>query len=190
MVDFQHDIEQCLHVLRNGGIILYPTDTVWGIGCDAANATAIERIFKLKKRSDNKAMIVLVTEKRDVLRYVANPDISVFDYLEEATRPTTVVYPGAIGLAENLTAKDGSIAIRICEDIFCKHLIKRFNKPVVSTSANVSGQAVPKIFTDISIEIKIGVDYIVTHRQDDATIGEPSAVIKWSKDGSITILRP
>lgn len=189
-MNFDKDIEQCLYVLRNGGIILYPTDTVWGIGCDASNSAAIERIFKLKKRSDNKAMIVLVTDKRDVLRYIANPDPNVFEYLEEATKPTTVVYQGAIGLAENLTAKDGSIAIRICEDIFCKHLIKRFHKPVVSTSANFTGQPAPKIFADISIEIKIGVDYIVNHRQDDTTIGEPSSVIKWNKDGSITILRP
>jgi L-threonylcarbamoyladenylate synthase len=189
-MNFEKDIEQCLYVLKNGGIILYPTDTVWGIGCDAANSAAIERIFKLKKRSDHKAMIVLVTDKRDVLRYIANPDLKVFEYLEEATKPTTVVYQGAIGLAENLTAKDGSIAMRICEDVFCKHLIKRFHKPVVSTSANISEQPAPKIFTDISIEIKIGVDYIVNHRQDDTTIGEPSSVIKWNKDGSITVLRP
>jgi L-threonylcarbamoyladenylate synthase len=188
-MNFEKDIEQCLYVLKNGGIILYPTDTVWGIGCDAANSAAIERIFKLKKRSDNKAMIVLVTDKRDVLRYIANPDLKVFEYLEEATKPTTVVYQGAIGLAENLTAKDGSIAMRICDDVFCKHLIKRFHKPVVSTSANISGQPVPGVFTDISIEIKIGVDYIVNHRQDDTTIGEPSSVIKWNKDGSVTVLR-
>jgi L-threonylcarbamoyladenylate synthase len=190
MVDFQHDIEQCLLALRNGGIIMYPTDTVWGIGCDASDAKAVERIFKLKKRSDNKSMIVLVAEERDVLRYVANPDPKVFEYLEQATKPTTVIYQGAIGLAENLTGKDGSIAIRICEDIFCKNLLKRFRKPIVSTSANISGIHSPQIYSDIPLEIKIGVDYIVEFRQDDTNIGEPSSIVKWNKDGTVTVIRP
>ncbi len=189
MVDFEKDIEQCLFALRNGGIILYPTDTLWGIGCDATNEKAVQRIYQLKKRSDNKAMIVLVAEERDVIRYVANPDTRVFDYLQETTKPTTVIYPGAIGLAENLTGRDGSIAIRICHEIFCIHLLKRFRKPIVSTSANITGQAPAILFTDITIEIKIGVDYIVNYRQDDTTIAEPSAVIKWNK-GSAEIIRP
>jgi L-threonylcarbamoyladenylate synthase len=190
MINFEKDIELCLQALRGGGIILYPTDTIWGIGCDATNEKAIERIYKLKKRSDNKAMIALVTEERDVMQCVANPDSRVFEYLEQVTKPTTVVYKGAIGLAENIVGKDGSIAIRICSDIFCRHLIKRFRKPLVSTSANISGRPVPTIFSDIEIEIKIGVDYIVTHRQDDTTAAEPSTVIKWNKDGTVTVLRP
>src|SRR5215813_8053891 len=143
MTDFEKDIEQCMMALRGGGLILYPTDTVWGIGCDATNENAAERIYKLKKRSDNKAMIVLVAEERDVLQHVANPDLRIFDYLQEAAKPTTVVYKGGIGLAENIVGKDGSIAIRICRDDFCRHLIKRFRKPIVSTSANISGQPVP-----------------------------------------------
>jgi len=189
MTGFEKDIEQCLKVLKDGGIILYPTDTVWGIGCDATNAEAVAKIYQLKKRPDEKAMIVLAAEERDVLQYVASPDLQVFDYLLETKKPTTVIYDGAIGLADNLIGQDGSIAIRICREEFCKHLIKRFRKPIVSTSANISGQAAPKLFTDITDEIKDGVDYIVHHRQDDKTIAEPSAVIKWN-NGMVEILRP
>lgn len=189
MVNFDNDIEQCLKVLRGGGLILYPTDTVWGIGCDATNERAAERIYKLKKRSDSKAMIVLVTDEREVLQHIANPDMRVFDYLHQVTKPTTVVYRGAIGLAENIVGSDGSIAMRICRDLFCRHLLKRFHKPIVSTSANISGQPVPSVFSDISVDIKIGVDYIVNYRQDDNMPARPSSVIKWNKDGTVTVLR-
>jgi L-threonylcarbamoyladenylate synthase len=187
MIDFEKDIELCLQALRGGGIILYPTDTIWGIGCDATNEKAVERVYKLKKRTDNKAMIVLVAEERDVLQYVANPDKKVFDYLAEVTKPTTVVYKGAIGLAENIVGKNGSIAIRICEDIFCRQLLKRIRKPLVSTSANISGQATPGIYDDISIDIKIGVDYIVNYRQDDKQPASPSTLVKWEKGQAIMI---
>jgi L-threonylcarbamoyladenylate synthase len=188
MVNFEKDIELCLHALRGGGIILYPTDTIWGIGCDATNEKAVERIYKLKKRSDNKAMIVLVTEQREVLQYVANPDIRVFDYLDTVTKPTTVIYKGAIGLAENVVGKDGSIAMRICQDEFCRQLIKRLRKPLVSTSANISAKPIANVYDEIGIEIKIGVDYIVTHRQDDKEPAAPSSLIKWEK-GQATIIR-
>jgi len=189
MVNFEKDIEQCLKTLHSGGLILYPTDTVWGIGCDATNEKAVERIYALKNRPDEKAMIVLVADERDVLRYVASPDLQVFDYLLETQKPTTVIYEGAIGLADNLVAKDGSIAIRICKEEFCKHLIKRFRKPLVSTSANISGQPAAKLFDDITAEIKNGVDYVVNYRQDDSTIASPSSVIKWS-NGLVEVLRP
>ena len=188
MVDFQHDIDQCLQVLRNGGIILYPTDTVWGIGCDATNANAVEKIYEFKKRPDEKAMIVLVADEKEVLQHVANPDLQLFDHLKKTTKPTTVIYDGAIGFAANLLAKDGSIGIRICKDRFCKHLIKRFRKPIVSTSANISGEPVAKTFAEINDEIKNGVDYIVKYRQDDKKIAEPSSVIKWSK-GNVIMIR-
>ena len=187
--DFEKDMEQCLQVLKKGGLILYPTDTVWGIGCDATNAAAVERIYKLKKRADGKAMIILVAEERDVLQYVAAPDLQVFDYLQATSKPTTVIFEGAIGLADNLVAKDGSVAIRICRDEFCRHLIKRFRKPIVSTSANISGQPVAGIFIEIQDEIKQGADYIVRYRQNDKTIAAPSSVIKWS-NGAATIIRP
>ena len=189
MVDFENDIEQCLKVLQNGGLILYPTDTVWGIGCDATNEKAVEKVYKLKRRPDEKAMIVLVADERDVLQYVASPDLAVFDYLQEAKKPTTVIYEDAIGLADNLVGKDGSIAIRICNEKFCKHLIKRFRKPIVSTSANISGEPAAKIFADINEQIKSGVDYVVNYRQDDKTIAAPSSVIKWN-NGHLEIIRP
>jgi L-threonylcarbamoyladenylate synthase len=189
MMNFDNDIEQCLQVLQQGGIILYPTDTVWGIGCDATNVEAVKKIYAIKNRQDEKAMIVLVAEEREVLQYTASPDLSVFDYLQQTQKPTTVIYDGAIGLADNLIGKDGSIAIRICNETFCRHLIKRFRKPIVSTSANISGQPTAKIFTEISDEIKSRVNYIVQYRQDDKTIASPSSVIKW-ENGNVTVLRP
>lgn len=188
MIDFEKDIEQCLQVLKNGGLILYPTDTVWGIGCDATNEKAVEKVYRLKKRSDEKAMIVLAADEREVLQHVAAADLSVFDYLQEAKKPTTVIYEGAIGLADNLIGEDGSIAIRICEEPFCKHLVKRFRKPIVSTSANISGEPTAKIFSAISEEIKKAVDYIVQYRQDDSKLAELSAVIKW-ENGKIIVVR-
>ena len=188
MVDFEEDIIECLAVLKAGGLILYPTDTVWGIGCDATNAVAVERVYRLKKRPDEKAMIVLVADEREVLQYVAAPDLQVFDYLQETKKPTTVIYQGAIGLADNLIAEDGSIAIRICKENFCKHLIKRFRKPIVSTSANISGEPVNLLFESIPGEIKSGVDYIVHYRQDDEVKAQPSSVIRWD-NGRVEILR-
>ena len=187
---FIADIEACLRVLENGGLILYPTDTIWGIGCDATNEDAVAKIFALKNRPDSKALIVLIADERSLLQYVASPHIEVFDYIQGVSKPTTIVYENAIGLAGNLLAEDGSVGIRICADEFCKHLIKRFKKPIVSTSANVSGFPPPKVFTDIDIAVKGGVDYVVHYRQKDVTPVEPSAVVKCNKDGSFTILRP
>ncbi len=186
---FLNDIEECMKVLRNGGLILYPTDTVWGIGCDATNENAVKKLYGVKKRADEKAMIVLVADEREIVQYVAAPDLQVFDYLQQTTKPTTVIYEGAIGLAENLIAKDGSIAIRICKEEFCKHLIKRYRKPIVSTSANISGQPLAKIFADITDEIKNAVDFIVEYRQQDHQAAEPSAVIRW-QNGRIETIRP
>jgi L-threonylcarbamoyladenylate synthase len=188
-MNFEKDIERCLDVLKSGGLILYPTDTVWGIGCDATNKKAAEKIYKLKKRSDEKAMIVLVAAEKDIMQHVAAPDLSLFDYLEKTTKPTTVVYDGALGFADNLVGKDGSIAIRICKDEFCRQLIKRFRKPIVSTSANISGKSAPKFFKEISDEIKNGVDFIVHYKQNDESSAEPSSLIKWN-NGNVTILRP
>lgn len=187
---FNADIEACLTVLESGGLILYPTDTIWGIGCDATNEDAVAKIFALKNRPDSKALIVLIADERSLLQYVASPHIEVFDYIQGVSKPTTIIYENAIGLAGNLLAEDGSVGIRICADEFCKHLIKRFRKPIVSTSANVSGFPAPKVFTDIDIAVKGGVDYVVAYRQDDMTRVEPSAVVKFNKDGRFTILRP
>ncbi len=190
MMNFETDIQACVKMLERGGLILYPTDTIWGIGCDATNAAAVEKIYQLKQRSDEKSMLVLMADERDVLKYVSQPDLAVFDYLAHVTKPTTVIYEGATGLAENLVnQKDGSIGIRLVADEFCRHLLKRFRKPIVSTSANISGQPSPDIFNDISDEIKLGVNYIVEHRQLDMEASLPSSIIKWNSDGTVTVLR-
>ena len=188
-MNFENDIEKCLEVLRNGGLILYPTDTIWGIGCDATNEKAVAKVYQLKQRSDEKALIVLLADERDIMQHVAAPDLSLFDYLDSATKPTTVIYDGAIGFADNLIGNDGSIAIRICRDEFCRHLLKRFRKPIVSTSANISGMPSPKNFKEVSEEIKNGVNYIVQYRQNDETPAQPSSLIKWD-NGKVTVLRP
>ncbi len=186
---FEDDIQNCLRVLKSGGTILYPTDTVWGLGCDATNAAAVKKIYELKKRDDSKALIVLAATERDILQYTASADLSLFDYLETVARPTTVIYEHGLGLADNLLATDGSIAIRICKDEFCRALIKRLGKPIVSTSANISGEPAPGYFGAISLEVKSGVDYIVTHRQNDQAPAQPSSIIKW-QNGKIEVIRP
>ena len=186
---FEAEVEKALEVLRNGGVILYPTDTIWGIGCDATNENTVKRIYEIKNREDSKSMIILVADERDVLQYVAAPDLAVFDFIEEQTRPTTIIFEHAIGLPRNLVAEDGSIAIRIARDEFCKHLVKRLRKPIVSTSANISGQASPKFFAEISDEIKKSVDHVVAWRQDDVTPSQPSQIIKWNNDGTRIVIR-
>ena len=188
MTSFSEDLEHCLDTLKNGGVILYPTDTIWGLGCDATNEEAVARIFRIKQRPDNKSMIVLVADERDILQYVSAVDLSVFDYLASQSRPTTVIYPGAIGLAENLVSEDGSVGIRIVNDEFCRHLIKRFRKPIVSTSANISGMPAPANFKEINYEIRKSADYIVQHRQNDNEPSMPSSIVKWN-NGSVTVIR-
>jgi L-threonylcarbamoyladenylate synthase len=187
---FEYDIEPCLQVLLSGGLILYPTDTVWAIGCDATNVDAVERIYHMKKREHKKAMIVLVAEEKDILTYVTQTDLRIFDYIKGVHQPTTVIYDQAIGLAHNLLADDGSIGIRICRDVFCRQLIKRFRKPIVGTSANISGYPAPISFRDIDALILRGVDYVVNYRRDDTHPGRPSSIVKADKYGGITIVRP
>lgn len=191
-MDFDKDIEQALSVLVAGGLILYPTDTIWGIGCDATNAAAVARVYALKQRGAAKSLIVLMADERDIVKYTSAPDLRVFEYLRTVTKPTTVIYEGAIGLADNLVNTDGTIAIRVVKDrdLFCRHLIKRFRKPMVSTSANISGEPSPAFFKDIDLRVIGGVDYVVYHRRDDLTPSEPSAIIKWNATGVPTIIRP
>ena len=186
---FNTDIEESVKILQNGGLLLYPTDTIWGIGCDATNENAVAKIYQLKKRADEKSMIILLADEQDLPNYITEPNPKVFDYIKGIHKPTTVIYEGAINLAKNLINKDGSIAIRIVKDEFCKQLIKKFRQPIVSTSANISGYPPPTIFADIDVAIKNGVDYIVQHRQDDLTPSSPSAIIKWNADGSLHIIR-
>lgn len=188
-MDFEKDIEQALTVLQNGGLILYPTDTIWGIGCDATNPAAVARVYALKERAAAKSLIVLMADERDILKYTSGPDLRVFDYLHTTTKPTTVIYDGAIGFASNLVNEDGTIAIRLVEEPFCRHLIKRFRKPLVSTSANISGEPAPAFYPGIDPRVVAGVDYVVEYRRDDLEPREPSAIIKWNTDGTPTIIR-
>lgn len=186
---FETEVEKALEVLRSGGVILYPTDTIWGIGCDATNENGVRRIYEIKNREDSKSMIILVADEREILQHVAAPDLAVFDFMQEQTRPTTIIFEHAVGLPRNLIADDGSVAIRIARDEFCRHLIKRLRKPIVSTSANISGQPSPKNFAEVSEEIQRGVDYVVKWRQDDTTIAAPSQIIKWNNDGTRVVIR-
>jgi L-threonylcarbamoyladenylate synthase len=185
----EDDLQSSLEVLHQGGILLYPTDTVWGIGCDATNETAIAKIFELKKRTDSMAFIVLVANEESILEYTNQTNIKIFDYIKGVHQPTTVIYEQAKGLAKNLIAADGSIAIRVCKDLFCNQLIQQFGKPIVSTSANISGYPTPLSFTDISLDIKDGVDYTVRYRQDDPTIQQPSSIVKWDAEGNLIVIR-
>ena len=186
---FDTEVEKALEILRTGGVILYPTDTIWGVGCDATNAEAVRRIYQIKQREDSKSLIILVAEERDILQYVAAPDLAVFDFIEKQTRPTTIIFENAVGLPDNLVAQDGSIAIRLVQDEFCRNLIKRLRKPLVSTSANISGQPSPPFFDAVSGEIKKAVDYVVQWRKDDRTPAQPSQIIKWNSDGSYVFVR-
>ncbi|HUQ97026.1 MAG TPA: L-threonylcarbamoyladenylate synthase [Chitinophagaceae bacterium] len=186
---FETDLQNTLGVLQKGGVILYPTDTIWGLGCDATNSSAIKKIYNLKERPASKSLILLLANAHDLLHYVAAPDPYVFDYINTLQRPTTLIFENAINLPENLIAENGSIGIRIVQDAFCKHLIKRFRKPIVSTSANKSGDPAPQIFSEITDAIKKGVDYCVRWRQDDSTRAQPSQIVKWNKNGTVTVIR-
>ena len=184
------EIKNTLAVVAAGGIILYPTDTIWGIGCDATDAAAIRRIYDLKQRDDSKSLIMLLAEAKDIFRYVANPQPDIVDMIMSFERPTTVIYDQAIGLPDNLVNADGSIAIRVTRDSFCKSLIKRLKKPLVSTSANISGQPSPQAFGEIDPAIINGVDYVVDHRREEKEAIPPSRIIRMHADGSVTVIRP
>ena len=189
MVDFEYEIKQCVKALSEGGVILYPTDTVWGLGCDALNNEAVDRIFSIKKRDANKSMIVLLADARDILQYVAAPHPDIIAIVESFRQPTTVVYENGLGFAGNVVNKDGSIAIRVTTDPFCKALIKRFRKPIVSTSANISGHPTPAIFSMVEKEIVDQADYSVAYRRDDTIIKPPSRLVRINDDGTLEILR-
>lgn len=184
------DIQNALVTLQKGGIILYPTDTIWGIGCDATNELAVEKIYKLKNRNIEKSMIVLLADEKEILKYVYHEKAPVFDFIKGIQKPVTIIYSRARNLANNLINGDGSIGIRLVSDPFCARLIKALGKPLVSTSSNISGYPPPALFTDIDITIKNGVDYIVQHRQDDTVSAIPSTVIKLNDNNSFTIIRP
>jgi L-threonylcarbamoyladenylate synthase len=187
---FESELVTALETLRAGGIILYPTDTIWGLGCDATNEDAIRRIYSLKQRADTKSLIILVAGERDVLPHVAAPDPAAFAFLEEQDRPTTIIFDDAIGLPPALVGEDGTIAIRIVQDPFCRHLIRRLRKPLVSTSANISGMPSAPSFASIDPAITAGVDHVVRWRHDETKPAQASRIVRWHRDGSHTIIRP
>ena len=185
---FDDDINNCLQAVTNGKIILYPTDTVWGIGCDALNSNAIKKIYQLKKREEKKSMIILLASENDISKYVLHPSKKIIDYILLQKKPTTAVFNEAINLPETLINIDGSIAIRVVKDNFCEAIIKKLNKPLVSTSANISGEKTPANFAQISDEIKNGAGYIAEHRRYENEIRKPSSIIKLINN-EIEILR-
>ena len=185
----QEDIKNAIEVMKQGGVILYPTDTVWGIGCDATNAEAVAKVYKIKKRDDSKALICLVDSDARLQRYVRNvPDVA-WDILDIATKPTTIILDGAINLAPNLIAEDGSIALRITKEPFSHELCYRFQKPLVSTSANISGEPAAANYNDISQELLDAVDYVCFSRRQEHKPHTPSSIIKLKEDGEVTIIR-
>jgi L-threonylcarbamoyladenylate synthase len=189
ITSFTEDITKAVEVLRSGGIILYPTDTIWGIGCDATNPAAVKRIFEIKQRQDTQSMLVLMENPNLLNSYITEVPEIAWELIEVTDTPLTIIYPGAKNLATNLLAQDGSIGIRITNEAFTQQLIQRFRKPVVSTSANISGQKTPQNFSEISDEIKKLVDYVVVFRQDDLSRSNPSGIIKLGVGGQIEIIR-
>jgi len=189
----EQDIKNAVEVLRRGGVILYPTDTVWGIGCDATNADAVRRVYDIKQRDDSKALICLVDSDARLQRYVRNvPDVAwqLIDSLKEAdSRPTTLILDGAAGLAPNLIAEDGSIALRITQEDFSHELCYRFQKAIVSTSANISGQPAAQNYCDIDQRILDAVDYVCWSRRQEHKPHQPSSIIRLRPDGEVTIIR-
>ncbi|MCK9611517.1 MAG: L-threonylcarbamoyladenylate synthase [Bacteroidales bacterium] len=185
----KEELLKAYEILKQGGIILYPTDTIWGIGCDATNAKAIERIYKIKKRSVNKNMIILLDFPEKLYQYVSKIPETAFDFINNIKTPLTIVYPGAKNLPKILIAKDGSIAIRIVREEFCQKLIGLLNKPLISTSANISGEANPLIFSKVNPDIIKKVDYVVTLNKNSIKQLKSSTIIQFNTNGEYEIIR-
>jgi len=183
------EIQKCVEVLRSGGTILNPTDTIWGIGCDATNPSAVEKVYFLKKRMESKSLIVLLDDAGKLSEYVSNIPEIAWDLLKSVDTPLTIIYPNAKNLARNVIAEDNSIAIRIVSNEFCKKLIASFGKPIVSTSANVSGEPSPLAFREISNEITDHVDYVVKYARFQVNALKPSQIIKLKENGEFKIIR-
>ncbi len=190
LLAMKNEIKKCVEVLEKDGTILYPTDTIWGIGCDATSQKAVEKIYKLKKRVESKSLIILLADMKDISNYVETfPDIAR-DLMKNVERPLTIIYPNAKNIAKNVLAKDNSIAIRIAKNEFCKNLIRAFGKPIISSSANISGEPAPMVFKCISKEIIDDVDYVVNLYQDVLQEVKPSRIIKLNEKGEFHIIRP
>lgn len=185
----KEDLNKALQVLKNGGVIVYPTDTIWGIGCDATNEEAVARIYSMKEREDTKSMLVLIHNESLLTSYVSEVPEIAWELIEAAVDPLTIIYPGAKNLAKNLISTDQTIGIRVAGDEFCSQLISRFRKPIVSTSANISGRPSPANFMEIEDAILENADYVVHWRQDDYSGAKPSSIIKLGTGGEIEIIR-
>ena len=182
------EINKAISILQDGGLILYPTDTVWGIGCDATNAKAVQKVYNLKRREDSKTLICLVANDFMLEKHIEKVPEVAYDLIDLATKPITIIYDQPKGVATNLIARDNTLAIRVATDQFCQYLINKFKKPIVSTSANISGQPTPKNFLEISSAILKGVDYVVNLEQKNRT-SIPSAIIKLGNDGTVKVIR-
>lgn len=185
----EEEIKNALEVLRKGGTILYPTDTVWGLGCDARNKDAVAKLFKIKQRADYKSMVILVSDETMINRHVKDVPEVAWELIESAEEPLTIIYPDGRMLADKLIAADNSIGIRLVKDEFCNKLIHKFTKPLVSTSANISGEPTPMSFSEIKLDILNQVDYIVNYRQKETNNPKPSSIIKIAMNGEIKIIR-
>jgi L-threonylcarbamoyladenylate synthase len=185
----REEIKKIVEVLRSGGVILYPTDTVWGLGCDATNEAAVQRVFDIKQRVDAKAMLVLVDCPAKIQTYVDDVPELAWDLMEFTEKPLTIIYPDAKNLAKNLLAEDKTVGIRVTNEAFSKALCAQFRKPIVSTSANISGAATPANFSQISDEIKLAVDYVVNFRQEEVSNPKPSSIIKLGKGNLFQLIR-
>ncbi len=186
---YEKDIKAAIEVMRNGGVILYPTDTVWGIGCDATNPEAVAKVYKIKRREDSKAMICLVDSDARLQRYVRQVPNVAWDVIELATKPLTIILDGAVNLAPNLVAEDGSVAMRVTNEPFSKELCYRFQKAIVSTSANFSGEPPASNYCDIDPQLLEAVDYVCTSRRQEKKPHTPSAIIRLKQDGEVTVVR-
>jgi L-threonylcarbamoyladenylate synthase len=189
MASFQNEIDNCLSFIRSGKIILYPTDTVWGIGCDALNESVVDKIFEIKQRPRQKSLIILLSDVSELSNYTDQLTDFMLQQIISFTTPTTVVLSEAQNLPRNVINEDGSVAIRITKDPFCKSIIDALGRPVISTSANISGADTPAIFKQIAAEIVEAVDYVTTYRQGDETITTPSRIVRFEQDGTIVYLR-
>lgn len=183
------EIKKVVEILKAGGVVLYPTDTVWGIGCDATNAEAVKKVYDIKHRADSKSMLVLVDSADRIGLYVKDVPSMAYEIIEMTEKPLTIIYPDARNLAPNLVAQDNSIGIRVTNETFSKKLCYRFQKPIVSTSANISGEPAAAIFSEISEEIKNAVDYIVKYRQNDKKKSSPSGIIKFKSGNVVEVIR-
>jgi L-threonylcarbamoyladenylate synthase len=188
-MEYDEDLKSALNTLREGGVILYPTDTIWGLGCDATNQDAVEKIFEIKKRRDTKSLIILVNGTGMLERYVKNIPPVAAEILDVSDKPITIIYPEGRNLAPGICSEDGSVGIRVSNDDFCGELIARFRKPIVSTSANISDSPSPSVFSEIGEDIKRSADYIVKYRQSDNIKNTPSSIIKVEDNGVIKIIR-